>query len=69
MSNIAYIIIEDQMEPNSKFKWAKFDIIKDCSVEIPAVLDSEDDTLIDEAATQYKVNEWVEAHLPWNETI
>ena len=68
MSNIAYIIIEDQMEPNLKFKWVKFDH-NGGSVEIPAVLDSEDDTLIDEVATQYKVNEWVEAHLPWNETV
>ena len=68
MSNIAYIIIEDQMEPNSKFKWAKFDY-KDCSVEIPAVLDSEDDKLIDEDATQKKVNDWVETNSPWDETI
>ena len=68
MANITYIIVEDSDSPNSTLKWAEFEhygII----TQIHAVLDSEDDTLIDEAATQYKVNEWVEAHLPWNETV
>lgn len=68
MENIPYIIIEDQMEPNSTFKWAKFSV-GDSSIEIPAILDSEDDTLIDEDATQNKVNEWVEVNSHWNETV
>lgn len=68
MSNIAYTIVEDSDNPNGKLKWAEFEWPSGV-VQIHAVLDSGDDTLIDEAATQYKVNEWVEAHLPWNETV
>jgi len=68
MSNTAYIIAEDSDTPNSTLKWVEFEWY-DGYVQIHAVLDSEDDTLIDEDATQYKVNEWVEEHLPWNETV
>jgi hypothetical protein len=68
MSNTAYIIVEDWDTPNSTLKWAQL-IWADGFAQIHAVLDSEDNTLIDEAATQYKVNEWVEEHLPWNETV
>jgi len=69
MSNIAYTIVEDSDNPNSTLKWAEFEWSSGIITQIHAVLDSEDDTLIDEVATQYKVNEWVEAHLPWNETV
>ena len=68
MADIAYIIVEDSDSPNGTLKWAEFEH-SGMVTQIHAVLDSEDNTLIDEAATQYKVNEWVEAHLPWNETI
>jgi len=68
MANTAYTIVEDSDNPNSTLKWVRFEWY-DGSTQIHAVLDSEDNTLIDEAATQYKVNEWVEEHLPWNETV
>ena len=68
MADIAYIIVEDSDSPNSTLKWAEFEH-SGTITQIHAVLDSEDNSLIDEDATQYKVNEWVEAHLPWNEII
>jgi len=68
MADIAYIIVEDSDSPNSTLKWAEFEH-SGAITQIHAVLDSEDNSLIDEDATQYKVNEWVEACLPWNETI
>ena len=68
MSNIAYTIVEDWDNPTSTLKWAEF-VWHDGFAQIHAVLNSEDNTLIDNAATQYKVNEWVEAHLPWDETV
>ena len=68
MANTAYEIIEDWDTPNSTLTWAEFSVPGGIA-QIHAVLDSEDNALIDEVATQYKVNEWVEAHLPWNETV
>ena len=68
MSNIAYTIVEDWDNPTGTLKWAQF-VWHDGFAQIHAVLNSEDNTLIDNAATQYKVNEWVEAHLPWDETV
>ena len=68
MANIEYWIVEDQMDPHGTLKWAEF-AQGDGFVQIKAVLDSEDDTLIDEAATQKKVNDWVEASKPWDELV
>tara|TARA_B100000780_G_scaffold27839_1_gene17627 strand:- start:1153 stop:1359 length:207 start_codon:yes stop_codon:yes gene_type:complete len=68
MANIAYTIIEDWDNPTGTLKWAQF-VWHDGFAQIHVVLNSEDNTLIDNAATQYKVNEWVEEHLPWNETV
>ena len=68
MSNIAYTIVEDWDNPSGTLKWAEF-VWQEGFAQIHAVLNSEDNTLIDNAATQYKVNEWVEAHLPWDETV
>lgn len=68
MANTEYWIVEDQMDPNGTLKWAEF-AQGDGFVQITAVLDSEDDTLIDEAATQKKVNDWVEASKPWDELV
>ena len=68
MSNIAYTIVEDWDNPSGTLKWAEF-VWHDGFAQIHAVLNSEDNTLIDNDATQYKVNEWVEAHLPWDETV
>ena len=68
MSNIAYTIVEDWDNPSGTLKWAEF-VWHDGFAQIHAVLNSEDNTLIDNDATQYKVNEWVEENLPWNETV
>ena len=63
MSNIAYTIVEDWDNPTGTLKWAEF-VWHDGFAQIHAVLNSEDNTLIDNDATQYKVNEWVEENLP-----
>jgi hypothetical protein len=68
MSNIAYTIVEDWDNPTGTLKWAEF-VWHDGFAQIHAVLDSENNRFIDEDATQYKVNEWVEENLPWNETV
>jgi len=68
MSNIVYTIVEDWDNPSGTLKWAEF-VWHDGFAQIHAVLNSEDNTLIDNDATQYKVNEWVEENLPWNETV
>jgi hypothetical protein len=68
MSNIAYTIVEDWDNPTGTLKWAEF-VWHDGFAQIHAVLDSENNRFIDEDSTQYKVNEWVEENLPWNETV
>ena len=68
MSNITYTIVEDWDNPTGTLKWAEF-VWHDGFAQIHAVLDSENNRFIDEDATQYKVNEWVEENLPWNETV
>jgi len=68
MSNTPYTIVDDWDTPNGTLKWAEF-VWYDGFAQIHAVLDAENNTLIDESATQYKVNEWIEATLPWNETV